>query len=452
MPAPKPALKYLLLPEVREQNPGNPAQWYVRCFQEQRNFFYSKEANAARARYLAMPLADLPAAELRHYGGFALTQADWAARLDALDWQVLQRVQTEGLDLLLPELGPIRLLGPALRVRFRGQVAGRHFDEAVETAKTMLALARHLGEYPAEAANFEGLTIAHLALTTLEEMVQQPGCPNLYWALTDLPCPLLELRKGLQGDCSLVAAELKLLREDAPMTEEELEKVVSHLSGVMGFAREQAGQTPRSLRAELQARTKDPEVVRGARNRLLETGDAQEPVQGLSPLKAALHHYWGWSKMVHADLVRKLPPAQIILLDEKHTYENRRDEDMKLLALAPWQIDRLSGGAQADHAEARLFATLVPHVLKARRAQARLEQRIALLRHIEALRLYAAVHNGRLPEQLAELPVPLPADPFTGKPFVYDVTGSTARLQGSLSPGAEKNLAYNAHYEVTFQR
>ena len=30
MPAPKPALKYLLLPEVREMNPGNPVQWYVR--------------------------------------------------------------------------------------------------------------------------------------------------------------------------------------------------------------------------------------------------------------------------------------------------------------------------------------------------------------------------------------------------------------------------------------
>src|SRR5262245_18096830 len=118
MPAPKPALKYLLLPEVRELNPGNPAQWYVRCFQEQRNFFFSKEATAERARYRSLPLAELPADKLRHYGGYALTQADWAARLDALDWQVLERVQTEGLDLLLPELGPLRILATALQVRF----------------------------------------------------------------------------------------------------------------------------------------------------------------------------------------------------------------------------------------------------------------------------------------------------------------------------------------------
>src|SRR6516165_11378096 len=69
MAASKPALKYQLLPEVRELNPGNPVQWYVRCFQEQRNFFFSKEGTAERARYRSMPLAELPADKLRNYGG-----------------------------------------------------------------------------------------------------------------------------------------------------------------------------------------------------------------------------------------------------------------------------------------------------------------------------------------------------------------------------------------------
>src|SRR5690348_13497650 len=111
MAAPKPALKYLLLPELRELTPGNPAQWYLRSFQEQRIFFFSKEATADRARYLSMPLAELPAKKLRNYGGNALAQADWAARLDALDWQMVRHVQTDGLDLLLPELAPLRILG-----------------------------------------------------------------------------------------------------------------------------------------------------------------------------------------------------------------------------------------------------------------------------------------------------------------------------------------------------
>src|SRR5277367_2912531 len=60
MPAPKPALKYLLLPDVGELNSGNPVHGYVRCFAEQRSFFFSKESIAARIRYQTMPLNELP--------------------------------------------------------------------------------------------------------------------------------------------------------------------------------------------------------------------------------------------------------------------------------------------------------------------------------------------------------------------------------------------------------
>jgi hypothetical protein len=439
MPAPKPALKYLLLPEVREMNPGNPVQWYVRCFQEQRNFFYSKEAVRDRARYRAMPLAELPAEQLRKYGGHALTQADWAARLDTPDWQVLDRVKTEGVDLLLPELGPLRILATALQVRFRGQVAGRHYDEAVGTAKTMFALARHLGEYPTETANLVGLSVAELALDTLEEMVQQPGCPNLYWALTDLPCPLVDLRRGLQGDRTLVASDFRSLRNDAVMTDAELEELVSRLSGGLGFAREQTGQSPRSLRAALQARVKDVEKVRAARNRLIEAGCTKDGIGKLATLQFIL-------------MVERFSPLQVILLEEKSEYEAKRDEGMKLLGLAPWQIDALNRGEEMGRGGNGLFADLLPHVVKVRREQGRLERRIALLRHVEALRLYAAAHEGKLPEKLAEVAVPLPDDPFTGKPFQYKVEGASAHLVGSAPRGEEKSPAYKVHYEVAIKK
>jgi hypothetical protein len=384
--------------------PGNPVQWYVRCFQEQRNFFFGKAATAERARYRSRPLAELPADKLRDYGRYALRQADWAARLDTPDWEVLQRVQKGGPELHLSELGPLRILATALQVRFRGAVAGRRFDDAVTTAKTMFALARHLGECPVGAANLLGLEVAGLALDTLEEMVQQPRCPNLYWALTDLPVPLVALRKGLQGDSGRAAADLRRLREDAPMTEAEVEDVVSRLSGTIGFARQQAGRPPSALRSVLRAGVKDAEKVRTARARLVEAGRAEA-------------------------LVRKFPPAQVLLLEQKHESETQRDERLKLLGLAPWQlalVDGKNGGRECG-----LLADLLPDVAGARRAQARLEQRIALLRHVEALRLYAAAHEGKLPAQLSDCPVPLPADPFTGKPFRYEARGSTAHLGSS---------------------
>ena len=272
MPAPKPVLRYQLLPELRELNPGNAAQNYLKCFVEQVPFFNAKASVAERARYQAIPLAELPVDKLLHYGGAALEQADWAARLDAVDWQTLERIQHGRMETLPDELGPLQDLAAALHVRFRAEVAGRHFDAALRTAKTMFTLGRHLGDHPTEVADLVGLWVAHLGLSTLEEMVQQPGCPNLYWALTDLPCPLVDLRKGVQGDRTLVAADLRSLHDDTLMTETEIEEFVSRLSGVMGFAREQSGQPPRNLRARLLARVNDPERLRAARERLVEAG------------------------------------------------------------------------------------------------------------------------------------------------------------------------------------
>jgi hypothetical protein len=424
MPAPMPALKYQLLPELEELNPGNAAQSYLKCFMEQRTFFYSKQGVAERARYRKMPLIELRLEQLQQYGGSALRQADWAARLDTLDWQALQRLQDGGMEGLPPEVGPLQVLAEALQVRFRFEVAGQRFDDALRTAKTMFALARHVGEHPTEVADLVGLWVARLGLDTLEEMLQQPRCPNLYWALTELPCPLVDLRKGVQGDRILVAAELRSLRGDAPMSDAEIETFVSRLFGVMSFAREQSGRAPRSLRARLQARVKDEGRVGATRRRLIEAGFAR-------------------------DLVQKMPAAQVVLLDERREYEIRRDERIKLLALPIWEIDSLAGGEEQAPDGDRLFADLLPQIVRLRRTQGQLEQQIALLRHVEALRLHAAGHDGRLPAALSDISLPLPVDPVTGKPFVYGVEGTTAHLRGSSLRGKERQPGCGVHYEVT---
>src|SRR5262249_53549731 len=89
MAAPKPALKYLLLPELKEMTPGNPIQAYLKCFCEQQSFFFDKTSIDNREKWLKMPLKELPLAQLHDYGGGALKQADHAARLYTPDWQIL---------------------------------------------------------------------------------------------------------------------------------------------------------------------------------------------------------------------------------------------------------------------------------------------------------------------------------------------------------------------------
>ena len=135
--------------------------------------------------------------------------------------------------------------------------------------------------------------------------------------------------------------------------------------------------------------------------------------------------------------------------------EVRRDELMKLLNLPPWQFEPLFAELEPHirgnkNAPALFADLLLPAAEKVHRAQWRLEQRLALLRHVEALRLYAAAHDGALPAKLSDIPVPLPDDPFTGKPFRYEVTGQTAHLRGSPPPAEPAHAPATASQRNAF--
>ena len=329
------------------------------------------------------------------------------------------------------ELGQLQVLAAALQVRFRAEVAGRRYDDAIRTAKTMFALSRHLGEHGTEVANLVGLWVAHLTLGGLEEMVQQSGSPNLYWALTDLPCSPVDLRKGVQAGRALVAGELRLLRNDAPMTESDVDQFVSHLAAMLSFHREQEGKAPRNIRGQLQGRlqalARDADRIRDTQRRLIDAGYTES-------------------------LVRRFPPSQLILLGEKLEFEVQRDERTKLLSLPLWQVASLAGGLEGERSGDGLLADFLPHIIKLCRARGQLERQIALLRHVEALRLYAAGHGGKLPARLSDIPVPLPVDPFSGKPFDYTVEGTTAHLRGESPLGEGSKARGEIHYEVMIPR
>ena len=57
-------------------------------------------------------------------------------------------------------------------------------------------------------------------------------------------------------------------------------------------------------------------------------------------------------------------------------------------------------------------------------ARTRMDRRVAALRCVEAVRLYAAAHDGKLPPSLDEIKdVPVPRDPVDDKPFGYRLVG-----------------------------
>jgi hypothetical protein len=424
MAVPTPALKFQLLPEIREINPGNPVQAYLKCFSDQRRFFYNEDSENERERWLEMPLKELPIEKLRHYGGSALAGADYGARLDKADWQILLQLKSTGARTILPDIQQMRLLARALEVRFRAEIADRRFEDAVVTAKTLLAMSRHVGEHPAVVARLVGAVVANFALDSIEEMVQQPGCPNLFWAIASLPDPFLDLHGAADFERTMFDLEFSAIDETTPMTKEQIQKVIQSFLDLGTLHESQHGFSER-----FEEYVRDQARVDAARKRLTAFG-------------------------LDAEKSKQFPPAQVILLDEKRTHQFLRDDVVKLATLPYWQAEPLlvENEAKARNPNGSLFPWLAPWIQPARTTLAALEQRIALLRCIEALRLYAAEHDSKLPTALADIPMPLPVDPVTGTPFSYQLDGATAKLHGTPPRGKEKDAQYNRRYEVTIQK
>jgi hypothetical protein len=231
------------------------------------------------------------------------------------------------------------------------------------------------------------------------------------------------LRRGSQGDRTILDPIFAPLEGTAPASAETLEKVVKAAEDI-----NTVGKVKKDVRAWLDGKIKDDNYVALARKRLVERG-------------------------LDDKVVAQFPPLHVILLDEKREYEVRRDERMKWLALPYWKIEAAAGGnplAPVD--DDTLLGDIVMAASKVKKAQTRLDQKIAMLAHVEALRLYAADHDGNLPAKLDDVKLPLPVDPFTGKAFVYEVSGGTAIIKGTSAKGDEQNAAFNLRYVVTIKK
>ncbi len=340
------------MPELAEMEPGNPVEGYLKCFMEQNHFFFNKDAIEQRDKWNDMPLKDLPV-ELRGYGGVALKRADYAARLQTPDWQMLIPLRRQGYSAIIPEVQQLRSLAWALRVRMRGEIADRRFDDATTTAKTLFALSRHLGEHPTLIGNLVGVAVASMALDPLGEMIGQPGCPNLYWALTDLPSPLVELRKGTQGERVALASEYSTVNERASMAQAQLQQAVQRAQALYSGLRE-AEKQQREVAVLLAKRANDGAGVAAARKRLTDRG-------------------------LPAALVNQFPPLQVIFLDDKFVNEARHDAAAKAMSLPYWQAAPLLAAQvpAKDNTHRVPYAVSARAYLNVRRAQTRVEQRIA---------------------------------------------------------------------------
>ena len=416
-PAPQPILKYQLLPTLYERRSGNAAVYYGRVKAEQTAFFSNRDVLKKIDH-----ANDAALAEVREMDGILCGHDDpifrnleRAGQCESCDWQY--PVEEEGFGTLLPDAQEQRMFARMLMADIRKRIAQGDFDGAIRSLKVGYAMARHSADAPFLVTGHVGLGVAKNMSEGVLELIQQPETPNLYWALTYLPQPFIDYRRVFEGEIACMGYAFP-----------QMENADHAVSGPDYWLRqlEEMGDVYLTHICD-----SDGERARFKRNM------SARLLRGYPLAKRALIEGGMDSKRVEA-----MPVGQVVILHTAQVYDEVRDEALAYALMPRWQgepyLSRLESRILEikQHWEIPLpLAEIFPAMQTGRRNFATLERQFALLRVLEAIRLYGAAHEGRLPQRLEDITkVPIPVDPFTGKLFEYHINGDFALLEGPPLP------------------
>jgi hypothetical protein len=431
--APRRALAYHLMPDPLEAVAGDAAQLWLRAGINVRAVRHKwTEEEWKWAGPAGTPLNKLPVREIRtlmvkYLHGLEL--ADRAALRARCHWDY-EPLTVQNLHTNLPqeEVQTMREIIQLVSLRCRVEMAEKKFDDARRSAQTGLGLARHLGDSDIMIQDLVGIAMAAIAVGRLEEWVQIPDSPNLYWPLTELPRPLVGLRRSIRN-------ELYTLDRSLPELRGLRSKKLSE---------GQARQTyDKMLRAWSEGIGEGPPFwTKGVAKVTITT--MQYPVARMALVAAGRSE-----KELDA-----MPKLQVIALAHLEEHDRVRDDIIKWLAVPAFQglpeIEKIVARETAkDKGTANVFlAMLLPMMSKVAQAQTRLDRNIAGLRAAEALRQHVADH-GKPPATWADLKgCPAPTDPYTGKGFdaFYKVVDGKGVLEVPPMKGMPASLG--KRYEV----
>ena len=114
------------------------------------------------------------------------------------DWEFDQR--QEGYSLLLPEIQQMRSLARLVALRTRLAIVDGKTGEAMHWIETGLVMGRHVSQGPIVIQALVGVAIEAVLTRCLEDLIQAPGTPSLYWALADRPRPFIDMRYPMEGE------------------------------------------------------------------------------------------------------------------------------------------------------------------------------------------------------------------------------------------------------------
>jgi hypothetical protein len=315
--------------------------------------------------------------------------------------------------MLLPAVNDSRIFGRLLAAHSRIELAHGNFEAAIKDYRNAMGLGRQLAGNDTLVACLTAVTLSDVcSARQIETFVQQPGAPNLYWALSNLPTPLVDFRDAVDA---------------------ELHSVELTFPEVLGL--EDADLTPAEWRARLLSLMEKAHVIADEKDWQPTAEYLDEAIPRILPHAKEYLADRGASP----EAIEKMSAEQILLLDVVKRNTETREEAAKWFPLPyPAASQGLLAVNERTKQQWKERRDIVPlpqlsagPLYACRRAQVRLDRRIAALRVLEALRIHAAAHGGQLPKLLTDVTeVPIPNDPVTEQPFEYILQGATAVLTG----------------------
>ena len=309
---------------------------------------------------------------------------------------------------LLPDVQEIRTMARMLVLKTRYQLSVGEFDGAFSSITDGLRLAAFVGQGETLIQRLVGIAITSMMRDQITNAISQPGCPNLYWALATIPRPLIEISDSVLWELNNIPKVLPVLvdAETEIWTEAEASRKWSAALEDLGILSGSGSVDDGDLRITLAISS--VAFVDRARDQLLARGYTKEKLEQLPGLQVILIEAAQELQRVGDDLGK----AHLLPSDVAKPLLTKQDEKFQ-----NWlRKNRLSSVSAA------IGGILYPAVAQAKEAETRTLMTYNRLMTLEAIRMHAAGHNGNLPDSLADLdPVPALNDPYTGKPFGYDI-------------------------------
>jgi hypothetical protein len=190
------AQKYRLLPTKEEQIDADAAALYQKAIQSLPQDYQPKQFSDWRS----LPPDQLPVKEVESALEKLKPTLDLlsqAARSKQCNWPFIKPEQAQKQQ-FMDDLSKYRQFAFILDVQAKLQISQGGYDQAKETLKTSLAMANQLGDAPTLIQGLVGIAIAALNQKRIEQWIQSDNAPDLYWALEDLPQPLVDVTKAIK--------------------------------------------------------------------------------------------------------------------------------------------------------------------------------------------------------------------------------------------------------------